>query len=203
MTTLHEYFVYDGDDPQVELGDALVSIDDFLLDNFAVRFFGKLAAVEAGRAKEALHHGDGRWILSCEVYGRRQHCLFHAGQLKEHPAAEKRPDLHEMIFFRVEVYLVGSFDGGHLVRAHLIQTENVNPHVLLKDSAFAVENKFRDGTPLGLPLIGHDSVWSGGKVRPLHLYEAVPGNHRVDIALFLPIGLEKVLAGHSAFQQMT
>jgi len=70
MTTLHENFVDYGDDPQVELGDALVLIDDFLLDNLAIRFFGELTAIEAGRAKEALHHGDGRWVLSSEVYDR-------------------------------------------------------------------------------------------------------------------------------------
>ena len=64
MTTLHEDSVYDGDDPQVELGDAPVSIDDFLLDDLAVRFFGELAAIEAGRAKYLLHRFNGRWILS-------------------------------------------------------------------------------------------------------------------------------------------
>jgi hypothetical protein len=101
----------------------------------------------------------------------------------------------------VEVNLVGSFDGGHLVRAHLIQTEHINPHVIFANSLFTVQNKFSDGSPLGLPLIGHDCVWSGGKVRPLHLFEVVPGNHRVDVALVLPIGFEKILAGHVALLQ--
>ena len=72
MTTLHEYFVYDGDDPQVELGDAPVLIDYLLLDNLPIRFFLKNAAIEAVRAQKQLHHVDSRWVLTYrEVDGRR------------------------------------------------------------------------------------------------------------------------------------
>jgi hypothetical protein len=97
MTTLHEYFVYDGDDPQVELGDAPVSIDYLLLDNHPIRFFRKKAAIEAGRKQKLLHQLNTGWILGGEVDDRRQHRLLHAGELKEHPASEERADLHEVI----------------------------------------------------------------------------------------------------------
>ena len=87
MTTLYEYFVYDGDDPQVELGDAPVSIYNLLLDNLSIRFFRKNAAIETVRSEEPLRQGDSRWVLGGEVDGRRQHRLIHAGELKEHPAS--------------------------------------------------------------------------------------------------------------------
>ena len=149
MTKLHEYFVYDGDDPQVELGDAPVSIDYLLLDNLPIRFFGKNAAIEAVRSEKPLRQGDSRWVLTYrEVDGRRQHRLLHAGELKEHPASRERADLHEVILTRIEIYLVGALDGGHLVRAHLIQAEYVNPHVLLKYSFVAEEYELCDGAPL-------------------------------------------------------
>jgi len=204
MTTLHEYFVYDGDDPQVELGDAPISIDYLLLDNFPIRFFCELAAIEAGRAQKPLHPVNSGWVLGGEVDDRRQHRLLHAGELKEHPASEERADLHEVILTRIEIYLVGPLDGGHLVRAHLIQAEYVNPHVLLKYSFVAEEYELRDGAPLRLPLIRHDGVWSGGQVGPLHLYEALRGDRREDMALFLPTGPKKIFATQLSFpQQMT
>ena len=148
MTTLHEYFVYDGDDPQVELGDAPVSIYNLLLDNLPIRFFRKIAAIETGRNQKLLHQLNTGWVLGGEVDGRRQHRLIHAGELKEHPASEERADLHEVILLRIEIYLVGALDGGHLVRAHLIQAEYVNPHVICFHSIVAEENELRDGAPL-------------------------------------------------------
>ena len=149
MIVLQEYFVYDGDDRLVELGYAAVSLDYLLLDNLAVRFFCELAAIETVRAEKPLHHVDSRWILTYRyVDGRRQHRLLHAGELKEHPASIERADLHEVILLRIEIYLVGALDGGHLVRAHLIQAEYVNPHVLLKYSFVAEEYELCDGAPL-------------------------------------------------------
>ena len=148
MTTLHEYFVYDGDDPQVELGDAPVSIDNLLLDHLAVRFFSKITAIETVRSEKPLHHVKTGWVLGGEVDDRRQHRLLHAGELKEHPASEERADLHEVILLRIEIYLVGALDGGHLVRAHLIQAEYVNPHVICFHSFVAEEYELRDGAPL-------------------------------------------------------
>ena len=130
MIVLQEYFVYDGDDRLVELGYAAVSLDYFLLDHLAIRFFCELAAIETVRSQKPLHQLDTGWVLGGEVDGRRQHRLLHAGELKEHPASEERADLHEVILTRIEIYLVGPLDGGHLVRAHLIQAEYVNPHVL-------------------------------------------------------------------------
>ena len=62
----------------------------------------------------------------------------------------------------------------------------------------------RDGAPLRLPLVRHDGVGSAGQIHPLHLYEALPGDHRVDIAVFPPTGLKNILAAQISFlQQMT